>query len=309
MPQNEATAIACSIYFGLESHNILSNNKITVTPTSEDLPSTGIHDIDGAMENVEKFAFDECQKIEKQINHAVYSSLRSINILSNQLNDYHKLLFSVVVGAQSSIWENPQARKKLKNEDRIKEMWKSFCSGTAQSLIGKQTYGENTTEGQILYAFGKSIKQIQQNRGKGSSLIYQIITEGQDDVEDPLDTLERLKLNMKSSEHNFGAAVKPQIHPINLILDEQILKYLHVLYLKCKSITHTPEILKQAPVGNEFEFLFVSSKEKNHINKSDLKTILTNLKDAVQVYYPGGLSYTTNTSMFRETSLQWWVGD
>ena len=309
LPQNEATAIACSIYFGLESHNILSNNKITVTPTSEDLPSTGIHDIDGAIENVEKFAFDECQKIEKQINHAVYSSLRSINILSNQLNDYHKLLFSVVVGAQSSIWENPQARKKLKNEDRIKEMWKSFCSGTAQSLIGKQTYGENTTEGQILYAFGKSIKQIQQNRGKGSSLIYQIITEGQDDVEDPLDTLERLKLNMKSSEHNFGAAVKPQIHPINLILDEQILKYLHVLYLKCKSITHTPEILKQAPVGDEFEFLFVSSKEKNHINKSDLKTILTNLKDAVQVYYPGGLSYTTSTPMFRETSLQWWVGD
>ena len=309
LPQNEATAIACSIYFGLEFHNILSNNKTTVTPTSEDLPSTGIDDIDGAIENVEKFEFDECSEIQKQINSAVYASLRSINILSNQLKDYHKLLFSIVVGAQSSIWENPKTREKLKNEGSIKKMWKSFGSDTDHAIIGKQTYGDLTTEGQILYAFRKSIKHIQQNRGKGSSLIYRVITEGQDDAEDPLETLERLKLNMKSNEHNFGVAVKPQIHPINLILDEHILKYLHVLKLKCKSITHTPEILKQAPVANQFEFLFVSSKEKNHINKSDLKSILTNLKDAVQVYYPDGLSYATSTPMFRETSLQWWVGD
>ena len=309
LPNDEVTAIACSIYFGFEFHNILSNNKITSTPMSEELPSTGIRDIDLAIANVETFANDECQNLEKQIYNAVYSSLRSINILSNELSTYNKLLFSVVVGTQSSIWENPQARKKLKNEDRIKEMWISFCSGTAQSLIGKQTYGENTTEGQILYAFGKSIRQIQRNRGRGSSLIYQIITEGQDDVEDPLETLERLKHNMKTNEHRFGGAVEPQIYPINLLFDEQILKYLHVLYLKCKNITHMPEILKQAPVDNKFEYLFVSSKEKNHIDKNDLKTILTHLKDAVQVYYPDGLSYATSTPMFRDTSLQWWVGD
>jgi len=309
LPKDEITASACSIYFGFEFHNIFSKNKITEFPISEELPCIGIFGIDNAIQPVDTFASDECQKLEKQIYNAVYASLRGMNILSKELNEYHKLLFSIVIGTQSSIWENPQSRKILKNEDRIKKLWDSFCSEEQPSIIGKETYGENTTEGQILYGFRKSIRQIQQNRGIGSSLIYRMITKGQDNVEDPLETLERLKDGMKGNKLNFGDAVMPQIHPITLLLDENILKYLHNLYLSCKHITHMPEILKQAPIDDKYEYLFISSKEKNIINKILMKNILTQLKDAIQAYYPDGLSYTASTAMFRETSLQWWVGD
>ena len=48
-----------------------------------------------------------------------------------------------------------------------------------------------------------------------------------------------------------------------------------ISYDDCKIITHMPAILKQAPVAGEYEFLFLSSSEKNVIERIHLKKVLS----------------------------------
>ena len=83
------------------------------------------------------------------------------------------------------------------------------------------------------------------------------------------------------------------------------MKYTQILYDHCKSITHLDEILKQAPITGEYEFLFVNSTEKNVLKKGRLKGLFANLKDALHNRYPEGYSYSKTTPAYRNLELDW----
>ena len=306
--EDRVLASACSIYFGFEDQKTTMKYDAEIIDSSIMLPNTGIENIDQKIAEVVKekrsFSKKPCQGLETEIQNGIYEALKGINTLSESFEEYRMLLFSIVI-ATADIWKDSQ-RKELKKEEKVHQMWRKFSNADKKNLIGKQTYGVKTTEGAILTAFRKSIQFIEEGRSQGSSLIYQLIDKENPSGKDAALVLDELRDKMSARNLNTSASVKTTVRSTNLLLDPNIMKYMQALYDDCKIITHMPAILKQAPVAGEYEFLFLSSSEKNVIERIHLKKVLTSLKDAVRVRYPEGISYNEGTPAFRELNLEWY---
>lgn len=304
-------ASACSIYFAFEKQRIETDFSVLENDNIDygEKPTT-IRPLDEVItrvqENNQTFADSPCKDLERQIQNGLYTSLKSINVLTNKYPEYNKLLFSIVLSTGDHWTSN--GRKELKNKENIIQMWRRFNEEEKPNIIGKQTYAPKTTEGMIMTAFQLSVKSIEQERPESANLIYDLIQEfeqgeGRDDILRAKESLQKLQDYVTSkdlSPHDRNA-----ISPVNFILDSDIIKFLQVLYDQCKFITHLDEILGQAPIKDEYEFLFINSKEKNVIEKSRMKELCTHLKDAVSNRYPEGYSYGTTTPSYREHELAW----
>lgn len=306
--QNSILASACSLYFAFESNRVSSdfitsgkdNFDFGVSPTLfEKLDEVVIE----TQEKNDFFARSACKRIEAVISDGIYASVQSLNSLTNRFPEYRKLLFSIVIAGNNEHWTDSKKRE-VKSENTIREMWNKFSSETKPNIIGKQTFPPKTTEGAILTAFTKSIRSIESGRNDSADLIYNILNH-ETEAPEARKVLEKLRLKITKKELSDIPAHRIDTNPANFVLDPQIMKYTHVLYNNCKSITHLDEVLKQAPITGEYEFLFVNSTQKNVLKKGHLKDLFANLKDALHNRYPEGYSYSKTTPAYRDIELNW----
>jgi hypothetical protein len=310
---DEILASACSMFFASEKQGMNS----FFTPHERNVEYGGnptlIKDIDNTICSVQQkgheFTSEHCKKLEQHIQNGIYCSLKSLNYLTETFPEYRQLLFAVVIATDTSIWANKRCSD-LKNRENIFKTWEKFNSEDKPEIIGQQTYGHETTEGAIMTAFMLSIKSILEGRPTSSNLIYDLISKDEEKngrsvklrANDALDELHKKIAGKTLTDTPHG---QTSIHPVNFILDSDIMKHLNTLYKECKKITHLDELLEQAPIRNSHEFLFTDCENKNKIGGERLKELCTNLKDAVSNKYPDGYSYGKTTPSYKAHDLRW----
>ena len=310
---DEILASACSMYFASEKQGMISSFTSHEGDINFGAEPTLIKCIDRMIYKVQQdgdeFTSEHCKTLEQHIQNGIYWSLKSLNYLTETFPEYRQLLFAVVISTDRSIWEDSKCRY-IKNKENIFKAWEKFSSEVKPEIIGKQTYGNETTEGSIMTAFMLSIKSILGGRPTSSNMIYNLITDFEEKNGRRVklranDVLKKLQEKVASKTLIGTPHGQTSINPVNFILDSDITKHLNSLYKECKNITHLDELLKQAPIRDSHEFLFIDCEDKNKIGGERLKELFRHLKDAVSNNYPDGYSYGKTTPSYKEHDLPW----